>query len=126
MPYLARYGMLSYVIPEQQSAKEIIMNEEMADIELNPGQLEDVSGGTSITGGEREKIYRILAASLDMSISLITGKSSLRGDLGADSFDMADIAGRIENAFCIRIPGGDLPRIKTVDDLVEYVRLRIL
>ena len=126
MPYLARYGMLSYVIPEQQSAKEIIMNEEMADIELNPGQLEDVSGGTSITGGERKKIYRILAASLDMSISLITGKSSLRGDLGADSFDMADIAGRIENAFCIRIPGGDLPRIKTVDDLVEYVRMRVL
>ena len=126
MPYLARYGMLSYVIPEQQSAKEIIMNEEMEDMELNPGQLEGVSGGTSIAGGEREKIYRILAVSLDMSISLITGKSSLRGDLGVDSFDMADIAGRIENAFCIRIPGGDLPRIKTVDDLVEYVRLRIL
>ena len=39
---------------------------------------------------------------------------------------MANIAGRIEDAFCIRIPGGDLLGIKTVDDLVEYVRLRIM
>lgn len=61
-----------------------------------------------------------------MSIALITGKSSLRGDLGADSLHMANIAGRIEDAFCIRIPGDDLLGIKTVDDLVEYVRLRIM
>lgn len=94
---------------------------EEKNAELTKEQLDCVTGGTAGSMGVEEKIYQIIADYLDLKPSSFNGDSSLIGDLGADTFDMLDIVGRMEEAFCIRIPEGILYRFQTVEDLIQYV-----
>ncbi len=94
---------------------------EEKDIELTKEQLGGVAGGV----GTDERIYQIVADNLDLSLSQVTGGSSLTGDLGADEYDLLDIIHKIEVAFSIRIPESDYHRLRTVNDLVEYVKMCI-
>ncbi len=96
------------------------MNEDK-NIELTKEQLGEVAGGA----GTDEQIYQIVADYLDLTLSQITGGSSLVGDLGADEYDFLDIIHKIEVVFSIKIPESDYHRFQTVYDLIEYVKMHV-
>lgn len=50
---------------------------------------------------------------------------SLRDDLGLDSMATIELLYRIEEAFDLQIPDGDLPQLITVGNVVTYVERRL-
>ena len=54
------------------------------------------------------KVQRTLAGALGVDESDITPEASLKRDLGAESIDFIDIVFRLEKAFDLKIPAGDL------------------
>lgn len=55
-----------------------------------------------------EKIRKCVAEALGVDPSEVAPEARLVGDLGAESIDFIDIIFRLEKAFGIRIPEGDL------------------
>ncbi len=55
-----------------------------------------------------EKVSEILTNALGVDAAEITPAASLTRDLGAESIDFIDIVFRLEKAFDIKIPSGDL------------------
>lgn len=68
-----------------------------------------------------EKIRDIILAQLPVDSEEITEETNIAEDLGADSLDVVEIAMAIEEDFGVSIPDEDIPNLKTVRDLVEYV-----
>jgi acyl carrier protein len=60
----------------------------------------------------REEIYKkvqgVLVDALGVDEEEVTPSATLRGDLGAESIDFLDIAFRLEKAFGIKIPRGEM------------------
>jgi acyl carrier protein len=54
------------------------------------------------------KVQQTLAGALGVDESEITSEASLKRDLGAESIDFIDIVFRLEKAFDLKIPAGDL------------------
>ncbi|MFA5167925.1 MAG: phosphopantetheine-binding protein [Candidatus Omnitrophota bacterium] len=54
------------------------------------------------------KVQQTLAGALGVDGSDITPEASLKRDLGAESIDFIDIVFRLEKAFNLKIPAGDL------------------
>ncbi|WP_300330193.1 acyl carrier protein [Fusobacterium sp.] len=67
-----------------------------------------------------EIIKKIVADQLDISISDITDDSDLFKDLGADSFDIANIVSEIEVKFDISIPYVETKYITLMKELLEH------
>ena len=42
-------------------------------------------------------------------------------DLGADSLDVVELLMEIEETFGVSVPDEDIPGLKTVKDIIEYV-----
>ena len=74
-----------------------------------------------------KKVKSIFADRLDMPEEEIRSSSSLRDDLGVDSYGMIEIALDLEGAFHINImkDRGVFPRIKTVRDAAEYIKKKL-
>ena len=64
-----------------------------------------------------DEIKAVIAETLSVDEDKITLEASLTDDLGADSLDAVELGMAIEDA----IADEDLPNIKTVQDLVDYV-----
>lgn len=54
------------------------------------------------------KVQEILVDALGVDDDEVTGQATLMGDLGAESIDFLDIVFRLEKAFDIKIPRGEL------------------
>ena len=68
-----------------------------------------------------EKMKEIISAQLNVDESDIELSTSFKDDLGADSLDAVELGMAIEDAVGVAIADEDLPNIKTVQDLVDYV-----
>ena len=68
-----------------------------------------------------EKIKAVIADTLSVDEDLITLEASLTDDLGADSLDAVELGMAIEEETGVTIADEDLPNMKTVKDLVDYV-----
>ena len=55
-----------------------------------------------------EKVKAVLVDALGVDDEEVTPTATLRGDLGAESIDFLDIAFRLEKAFAIKIPRGEM------------------
>ena len=55
-----------------------------------------------------EKIQEVLSDALGADPEEVTLEATLQGDLGAESIDFLDIVFRLEKAFSIKIPKGEL------------------
>ena len=55
-----------------------------------------------------EKVKETLVEALGVDEDEVTPEATLQGDLGAESIDFLDIVFRLEKAFGIKIPPGDL------------------
>ena len=68
-----------------------------------------------------EKIKAVIADTLSVDEDKITLEASLTDDLGADSLDAVELGMAIEEETGVTIADEDLPNMKTVKDLVDYV-----
>ena len=68
-----------------------------------------------------EEIKAVIVETLSVDEDKVTLEASLSDDLGADSLDAVELGMAIEDAVGVSIADEDLPNIKTVQDLVDYV-----
>jgi len=68
-----------------------------------------------------ERIRGILAEQFDVEKESITLETSIQEDLGADSLDVVELIGLLEEEFDFEIPDEDVESLKTVDALVTFV-----
>ena len=71
-----------------------------------------------------EKVIKIVAEQFEVSAEKITMKSLFMDDLKADSLSVVELVLAIEEAFNLEIPDEDAEKIKTVGDVVNYVKSR--
>ena len=69
-----------------------------------------------------EKIISIIAEQLSADAGDINMETSFAEDLGADSLDLFELVSALEEEYETEIPSEDLESIKTVGDVVEYLR----
>ena len=74
---------------------------------------------------EFEKIKNIIAEQLGLDEDDIAMESVIE-DLGADSLDLVEIIMALEEEFDTDISDDDVERIKTVGDIVSYVKEKAL
>lgn len=68
-----------------------------------------------------EKIAELIANQLGIDKDSITEDSRLLEDLKADSLDVVEMIMDLEQEYNIEIPDEELPKIKTVGDIVRYI-----
>jgi acyl carrier protein len=71
-----------------------------------------------------EKVIKIVADQFEIAADKITMKSQFMDDLKADSLSVVELVLAIEEAFGLEIPDEDAEKIKTVGDVVNYVKAR--
>jgi len=68
-----------------------------------------------------EKIREIICEYVDVDPSVITEDANLRNDIGASSFDLMNIAVALEKEYGITLSNSDLPKTKTIGDVISLV-----
>ncbi len=68
-----------------------------------------------------ERIRTIIAEELDVDKTTIEPQSKLADDLGADSLDAVELIMAIEEEFDVEIDDNDAMKIKTVQDIIDYL-----
>lgn len=71
-----------------------------------------------------EKMLSIIAEQLNVEESEIKAESNFKDDLGADSLDLFELVMALEEEFGVEIPSEDLESIKTVSDVMEYLKAK--
>ena len=71
---------------------------------------------------ELEKLQKIIAEVLNVDTEEVTPDTTFVDDLGADSLDIFQIVMGIEEEFDIEIPDDKAAEIKTVQDIVDYIK----
>ena len=68
-----------------------------------------------------EKVKALIAETLNCDMDKVTMEASLADDLGADSLAAVELSMALEEEFDVTIAGEDLPNLKTVGDLYNYM-----
>lgn len=68
-----------------------------------------------------EKLIEMIKNELNVS-GEITPTTALKDDLGADSLDFFEFVMALEEEYDMEIPSEDLVNIKTVQDIVDYLK----
>ncbi|MBI5420385.1 MAG: acyl carrier protein [Deltaproteobacteria bacterium] len=69
-----------------------------------------------------KKVKEIVAEQLGKDVNEVTTGASFIDDLGADSLDIVELVMKMEEEFGIEIPDEEAEKIKTVNDVVEYIK----
>jgi acyl carrier protein len=77
-------------------------------------------GGIKIMATE-EKIKEIIMEQLGVDENQITPEASFVDDLGADSLDTVELVMAFEEEFDVEIPDEDAEKIRTVQDVINYL-----
>ena len=68
-----------------------------------------------------EKVCKMLAEQLDISVDTITPQSEVVKDLGAESLDVVELMMQLEDEYGITLPEGEVENVKTVQDIVDMM-----
>lgn len=68
------------------------------------------------------KVISIISEQLGVDESQITSESNFVEDLGADSLDVVELVMSIEEEFSVTIPDDVAEKMKTVGDVVSYIK----
>jgi acyl carrier protein len=71
-----------------------------------------------------DKVIKIVAEQFEVPVEKVTVKSLFTEDLKADSLSVVELVLAIEEAFGLEIPDEDAEKIKTVGDVINYVKTR--
>ena len=69
----------------------------------------------------KEKVKKLIADQLCISINKVTDDADIAKDLGADSLDVVELLMAFEEEFGVSISDEDASKIKTVNDIVSYI-----
>jgi len=78
-----------------------------------------------LKGDVDSKVAHILVDQLGADEKEIKPAARLADDLGADDLDQVEVIMRLEEEFRIEIPDQDAEKLKTVGDLVNYVKKKM-
>ena len=67
------------------------------------------------------KIKKIIEEQLGVDSEKITPEASFLEDLGADSLDIVELVMTMEEKFDLEIPDEDAEKLKTVQDISNYI-----
>jgi acyl carrier protein len=70
------------------------------------------------------KVMDIIANQLGVDREMITPEAHVVDDLGADSLDIVELVMALEEAFDLEIPDDDAEKIRTVQDVYQYLESR--
>lgn len=68
-----------------------------------------------------DEIKQVIVDTLSVDEDKVVPTASLSDDLGADSLDAVELGMAIEEATGVSISDEDLPKLKTVQDVIDYV-----
>ena len=68
-----------------------------------------------------DKVKKLLAEQLNISVDAITLKSKVVEDLGADSLDIVELLMSFEDEFKVSIPDEKLEQLKTIPEIVAVI-----
>ena len=69
-----------------------------------------------------EKVITIIADTLAVDEENIEAKTSLKGDLEADSLDLVELVMNLEDEFGVKIEEGEIANIITVQDILDFLK----
>lgn len=69
-----------------------------------------------------DRVKEIIEEQLNLDGVEITETSNFKDDLGVDSLDLFELVMAFEEEYKIEIPTEDLENIKTVGDIIEYMK----
>ncbi len=69
-----------------------------------------------------EQVKNIIVEQLGVSIEKVVPDASLLDDLGADSLDLVELVMVLEDKAGREIPDEDAEKIRTVQDVVNYIK----
>jgi len=69
-----------------------------------------------------QKIKAIIIEQLGVDEDEVTPQASFLEDLGADSLDIVELVMAMEEEFKIEIPDEDVEGLRTVQDVINYIR----
>jgi acyl carrier protein len=70
------------------------------------------------------RVQDVIATSLKLEPDQVKPEASFKDDLDVDSLDVIEMAVAMEKEFGIQVPDEALPKIKTVQDVIDYVESR--
>jgi len=69
-----------------------------------------------------DRIKQIIADQLSIDEDQVVPEASFIDDLGADSLDIVELIMAFEEEFDMEIPDEDAEKIKTVQDVLDYIK----
>ncbi len=69
-----------------------------------------------------DKVKNIIVEQLNVDGDAVKPEATFIEDLGADSLDIVELVMTMEEEFDLEIPDEDAEKIKTVGDVVNYVK----
>jgi len=72
-----------------------------------------------------EKVIEIIAEKLNVPKEQIKPEASFIDDLGADSLDLVELVMAMEEAFGMEISDEDAEKLRTVKDVLDYVKSKV-
>jgi acyl carrier protein len=71
-----------------------------------------------------DKVISIIMEQLDVTREECVPEASFIDDLGADSLDLVELIMEMEETFDIQIADNELEKIRTVKDVLDYLRAK--
>jgi acyl carrier protein len=68
-----------------------------------------------------QRVREIVAEQLERDVNEVVNTASFIDDLGADSLDIVELVMKMEEEFGIEIPDEEAEKIKTVNDVIQYI-----
>ena len=72
----------------------------------------------------KEKIKKLIAEQLCISVEKVTEDADITKDLGADSLDVVELLMAFEEEFGVSISDDEASKIKTVNDVLAYIEAK--
>ncbi len=69
----------------------------------------------------QKKVVDIIANQLGVDREIVSAEANVVDDLGADSLDVVELVMALEEAFDLEIPDEEAEKIRTVNDITEYL-----
>jgi acyl carrier protein len=69
-----------------------------------------------------DRVKQIIADQLSIDEDQVVPEASFIDDLGADSLDIVELIMAFEEEFDMEIPDEDAEKIKTVQDVLDYIK----
>ena len=69
-----------------------------------------------------KKVKEIIVNQLNVNEEQIVPEASFIDDLGADSLDTVELVMAFEEEFSVEVPDEDAEKLKSVEDVVNYIK----